>query len=328
MKFRQLRLFPAPQPLVSRFGIEFFRRIPSRPGVYVMSGEEQQILYVGQSVNLRDRLNSYRYIQLDRSPRRLVRLIHRVRCIAWELCETAQHAQLRENELLGIHKPPFNVANVRPELHLFVGVKLSHGELSIRLVKTPRASDREHFYGAFKGVARLRQAGAALIRLFFAADRQVRSPQDYPAFYLREQLAHQAAVQLKCLECGTEAEGWNQYIDRFFSGASDCLLDQLAGQLPAPETDSLFEQAMHAADLQLLREFYAAGPLRNRSIANRLSISGGLIEQSDLNDGLVIVGHKAAGQNRKKDAAIGCNADAHALWAQSRCEFGRTGLSP
>src|SRR5437016_7983464 len=82
----QMRLFPAPNPLVERLGAEFFRRAPASPGVYLMSGEGERLLYVGKAKNLRQRLNSYRHVQPERASRKLVRLIHEVRAVVWEVC--------------------------------------------------------------------------------------------------------------------------------------------------------------------------------------------------------------------------------------------------
>lgn len=55
----QLRLFPAPKPLVERLGVEFFQRVPDAPGVYLMADEFEHLLYVGKAKSLRARLNSY-----------------------------------------------------------------------------------------------------------------------------------------------------------------------------------------------------------------------------------------------------------------------------
>src|SRR5512132_1710482 len=108
MAERQLHLFPAPKPLAERLGEDFFRAVPARPGVYLMAGKDDRILYVGQSQNLRVRLASYKLARPDRAPRKLIRLIHSVRSITWETCPTARAARVRENELLRLLRPRFN----------------------------------------------------------------------------------------------------------------------------------------------------------------------------------------------------------------------------
>ncbi len=74
----QLWLFPPPKPLVERLGEEFFRALPSSPGVYLMCGDAEGVLYVGKARNLRKRLCSYRVANPERFPRRMIRLLHRV----------------------------------------------------------------------------------------------------------------------------------------------------------------------------------------------------------------------------------------------------------
>ena len=111
---RQLRLFAPPKPLTERFGAEFFRAIPAVPGVYRMFDGEGRIIYIGQSQNLRDRLNSYRHVHPERDSRKTVRLVHEVRRIEWEICDSPASARLRENELLRTLRPRFNRVNVWP----------------------------------------------------------------------------------------------------------------------------------------------------------------------------------------------------------------------
>ena len=111
---RQLRLFPPPKPLTERFGAEFFRAIPAVPGVYRMFDGAGRIIYIGQSQNLRDRLNSYRQVHPERDSRKTVRLVHEVRRIEWEICDSPASARLRENELLRTVRPRFNRVNVWP----------------------------------------------------------------------------------------------------------------------------------------------------------------------------------------------------------------------
>src|SRR5690349_14894944 len=99
------------KPLVERFGHDFFKAAPREPGVYVMRGRER-ILYIGQSKNLRTRLAYYKNANPDRMPRRLVRLVHQVEQISWECCVSAEAARQRELELLRLHRPKFNRADV------------------------------------------------------------------------------------------------------------------------------------------------------------------------------------------------------------------------
>ena len=106
----QLWLFPPPRPLVERLGKDFFRQLPERPGVYLMCGWEEGVLYVGRAKNLRRRLTSYRVANPERLPRRLVRLLHRVTRIEFDECADDAAARAREEMLICVLAPRFNRA--------------------------------------------------------------------------------------------------------------------------------------------------------------------------------------------------------------------------
>jgi hypothetical protein len=106
----QLWLFDPPKPLVERFGEEFFRALPTGPGVYLMCGETEGVLYVGKARNLRNRLGSYRVANPERLPRRIIRLLHRVRRIEWDECPSEEAASQREELLICVLAPKFNAA--------------------------------------------------------------------------------------------------------------------------------------------------------------------------------------------------------------------------
>jgi len=106
----QLWLFDPPKPLVERLGNDFFRALPSRPGVYFMCEATGGVLYVGKARNLRQRLSSYRVANPERFPRRMIRLLHRVTRIEWDECPSEEAARHREALLICVLTPRFNAA--------------------------------------------------------------------------------------------------------------------------------------------------------------------------------------------------------------------------
>lgn len=107
---KQLWFWPPPRPLVDRFGDDFFRQVPAVPGVYFLCGPDAGVLYVGKARNLRRRLSSYRVADPERMPRRMVRLLHQVTRIEWDLCPSETVARHREELLICVLNPKFNRA--------------------------------------------------------------------------------------------------------------------------------------------------------------------------------------------------------------------------
>jgi excinuclease UvrABC nuclease subunit len=106
----QLWLFDPPKPLVERLGEDFFRALPARPGVYLMCGAHEGVLYVGKARNLRKRLGSYRVANPERLPRRIIRLLQQVRRIEGDECRSEEAARQREELLICVLTPRFNAA--------------------------------------------------------------------------------------------------------------------------------------------------------------------------------------------------------------------------
>ena len=104
----QLRLLPAPQPLVERLGVEWFRSIPEQPGIYRFFDELGTLLYVGKAVSLRQRLSSYR--RTHGQNRRITRLIHATHHIEWQTLPDEASALALEAESILSDQPRFNRA--------------------------------------------------------------------------------------------------------------------------------------------------------------------------------------------------------------------------
>ncbi|QIF00798.1 nucleotide excision repair endonuclease [Roseimicrobium sp. ORNL1] len=107
---RQLRLLQVTNPITTRVGSEIFAGLPPCPGVYFFYDVTGKLLYIGQSLNLRARVSSYRHVSPERHPRRILRLVHRIARIEWQTCETPEAAIELERVLLLQHRPPFNRA--------------------------------------------------------------------------------------------------------------------------------------------------------------------------------------------------------------------------
>lgn len=133
----QLLLFPDPRPLVERLGREFFRQLPETPGVYLMHGASEVVLYVGKAKSLRHRLNSYRVANPERLARRTLRLLRLVERINWEPCDCEEAALKRESELLLTLKPRFNRAGVWRGPDRFLGWRTVPSGLELVVADAP-----------------------------------------------------------------------------------------------------------------------------------------------------------------------------------------------
>jgi len=302
---RQLHLFDPPRPLVQRLGEGFFRTTPRAPGVYIMTGADERVLYIGQSRNLRARLASYKNARPDRASRKTIRLVRAVASITWEICADAQAARLRENELLRRHRPKFNTINTYPRAYSFITLRCDERELELcrttrpsqaqssapptvqlpstrpdNVLDPPPRSDAS-VYGAFKTGALA--AFGALLRLLWSVIHQPRSPHDFPAPLLAAKPRRHYRFSV------AESSAFHEHqipncLHSFLEGAGDQLLQALGALLPAADSLCPFHRALQNADLETLAGFYRFGPRRNFQLREQHQLSGRLIPQEQLDD--------------------------------------------
>jgi hypothetical protein len=142
LRGRQLRLFSVENPLGTRVGVDFFRKLPAKPGVYFFYDAAGRLLYVGQSNDLRARVGSYRHVTPERHPKRTLRLVHRIARIEWRECETHAEAIELERVLLLEKRPPFNRAGVWPGYAWWVTVAAAEAHVEVRLSRQAAAHGR------------------------------------------------------------------------------------------------------------------------------------------------------------------------------------------
>ena len=86
---------------------EELARVPLKPGVYIMRGEKDVVLYVGKAIVLRNRLKSY--FSATPHSARIDSMISQIVRFEYIVCGTELEALLLENNLIKKYKPKYNV---------------------------------------------------------------------------------------------------------------------------------------------------------------------------------------------------------------------------
>jgi predicted GIY-YIG superfamily endonuclease len=238
----QMLLIPDPRPLVERLGREFFRRVPERPGVYLMRDAAGAVLYVGKAKDLRKRLGSYRVANPDRLARRHLRLLRAVAGIDFEECPDEASALTRESELLRTLRPRFNLAGTWPGQPRFLAWRRTGQGLDLAVL--PALQDGWLCHGPFGAGAV--HAQAALARLLWCALHPERGLSGLPAGWFRGR-RHQAA-SIPCCQAAPEVfEEAQARLGALLEGHAEQFAEWIRARIPEPGNP--FESAVREADL-------------------------------------------------------------------------------
>lgn len=157
-----------PRPLRRLLTVEKLRVVPRQPGVYWLVGFDSRggggrVLYVGKSLNLRQRLAGYRNLRPSRAPHALRRMLGRVEEVRWQVCEDHYAASLLEAELLLRYRPRGNRVGTHPESRWYAGLFIRNRKLVLWRRRVPLAEGE--WFGPFPKVTGF----AAVVRCLWRA---------------------------------------------------------------------------------------------------------------------------------------------------------------
>lgn len=231
-------LWPPFRPLADQFGHDFFRALPESPGVYLMCGEGDGVLYVGKARNLRQRLSNHRSTPTELISRKQRRLLQSVRRIYWDVCADEAAADQRERELIRTLQPRFNTVGVRPAAPRFLVWHAEHEALDLELELEPvtelepepepvpvREPDlTEGRAGPFSG---MRGTHAALLRLMWWVTHPQAGPHDLP----RELRSERPPDAWRFAWTADVKSGWETAVKDWKTGTPKPLIEWLACSL-------------------------------------------------------------------------------------------------
>lgn len=124
----------------------FLKTIPEVPGVYIMFSETGEVIYIGKSINLKNRINSY--FSSKKHSKRIQNMVNKVARIEYIIVNTETEALILEANLIKKHKPKYNILMKDSKFYPFV--KISKDEFPyINATRKYEPSDNFEYFGPF-----------------------------------------------------------------------------------------------------------------------------------------------------------------------------------
>lgn len=136
--------------------------LPEEPGVYIMKNSDGDIIYVGKSKKLKNRVSSYfssRHTSLKTS-----KMVSLVRDFDYILCKTEIEALTLENVLIKKHSPKYNIKLKDAKSYPYI--KISADPYPKLFVTRERKSDRGRYFGPYSGMSSAYTALETVMKIF------------------------------------------------------------------------------------------------------------------------------------------------------------------
>ena len=143
---------------------EELKKLPEKPGVYIMKNKDGEIIYIGKAVVLKNRVRQYfnSYSNQNAKVQAMISQIHEFEYI---VTDTEIEALILECNLIKKHKPKFNIMLKDDKNYPFI--KITMKEEFPRVVITRKIEkDGAKYFGPFTSAVAVKETVDIIKKLF------------------------------------------------------------------------------------------------------------------------------------------------------------------
>ncbi|WP_025755289.1 excinuclease ABC subunit UvrC [Mycoplasmopsis cricetuli] len=144
------------------------KTIPQKPGVYLWKDQNEQVIYVGKAVNLRNRVNQY--LKGGVNSYKTYKMVEKIADIDFVVCKNEKDALLLEKNYIEKYKPKYNILLLDDKNYSYIKILLTN-KLGINTVhKINHKHKNVFYYGPITAKYKRRELVKILQRLFLYKD--------------------------------------------------------------------------------------------------------------------------------------------------------------
>lgn len=143
---------------------EQLRLLPDKPGVYLMKDRENEIIYVGKAISLKNRVRQY-FQSLKNQPPKVRAMVANIRSFEYIVTDSELEALILECNLIKENRPKYNILLRDDKTYPYIKVTIK--EDYPRIIKTRNfKKDGSRYFGPYSNVSALNETMEAIHQLF------------------------------------------------------------------------------------------------------------------------------------------------------------------
>ena len=148
--------------------------LPETPGVYIMKNSAGDVIYVGKSKKLKNRVTSY--FTGNNHTYKTTKLVKNIVDFDYIVCQTEIEALTLENVLIKKHSPKYNIKLKDAKSYPYI--KVTNEEYPKLYVTRERKSDKARYYGPYQSSVSAHAALDTVMKIFSLASCRRSFPRD------------------------------------------------------------------------------------------------------------------------------------------------------
>lgn len=227
---------------------EELKKLPGKPGVYIMHDENDSIIYVGKAISLKNRVRSYFRESTNKSPKieKMVSLISRFEYI---ITDSELEALVLENNLIKEHSPKYNTMLKDDKTYPYI--KVTMGEPFPRILfSREMKKDKSKYYGPYTSATAVKDTIELINKLY-----QIRTcSKNLPKDCKKDRPCLNYHIKQCLAPCQGEItkEQYGKQIEKaleFLNGNYGVIIKELQNKMQEASEELDFEQAIQYREL-------------------------------------------------------------------------------
>ncbi len=227
---------------------EELKKLPAKPGVYLMHDEKDEIIYVGKAISLKNRVRQYFQASRNKSAK-IEQMVTHIKRFEYIVTDSELEALVLECNLIKEHRPKYNTMLMDDKGYPFIKVTVQEDYPRILLARKMQ-KDKAKYFGPYTSVTAVRDTIDLIRKLYCIRSCNRNLPRDIgkdrPCLNY-----HIKQCKAPCQNYITKEE-YRRSIERairFLNGHYEEILDDLEERMTEAAENLEFEKAIELREL-------------------------------------------------------------------------------
>ena len=227
---------------------EELKKLPGEPGVYIMHGEKDEIIYVGKAVSLKNRVRQYFQSSRNKGAK-IEQMVTHITRFEYIVTDSELEALVLECNLIKEHRPKYNTMLKDDKTYPFIKVTVNEPYPRVLFSRTMK-KDKAKYFGPYTSSTAVKDVIELVRKIYMVRSCNRNLPRDCgkdrPCLYY-----YMKQCTAPC-QGNVSEEAYKQNIGQvlhFLNGNFQETIDQLTEKMMAASEDMRFEDAAGYRDL-------------------------------------------------------------------------------
>lgn len=227
---------------------EELKKLPGKPGVYIMHGEKDEIIYVGKAVSLKNRVRQYFQSSRNKGAK-IEQMVTHITRFEYIVTDSELEALVLECNLIKEHRPKYNIMLKDDKTYPFIKVTVNEPYPRVLFSRTMK-KDKAKYFGPYTSSTAVKDVIELVRKIYMVRSCNRNLPRDCgkdrPCLYY-----HMKQCTAPC-QGNVSEEAYKQNIGQvlhFLNGNYKETIDQLTEKMMAASEEMRFEDAAGYRDL-------------------------------------------------------------------------------